>query len=742
MEILRIGITYNNTPVSIREKVSFSKDDRIKATKLLQNQKSILENVIISTCNRTEIFALVDQVHTGKYYIKHFIADWFDIEYDIIKEYFEIDIAENAIEYLFLLACGMKSQVIGETQILGQVKDAYKQSLAQKSTGTIFNHLFQQVLSYAKNIHTTYGLNDKPRSVPYQVFNILKEDIKLSSKSILIIGLGEIGQIMLKNIQNIQYGELFIINRTYDKAVKLANRLNDDVHAFPFHLLEEIINRSDIIISAISVEKPIINKRTLKNENKQVFFDLGMPRNIDLSLSNLKNKTVYNVDQINELITSHNLQVEIIEDEIRQNIWTEIADYYKWQTELGVFPLINELRQKQMKHLNQVTQSLDNKLPNLKEKDKKKVNKHFKSLLNAMLKDPIINIKELSLADNAAEHMKLVRKIFDIETDKKYEVNGLDKESIIRVGTRGSHLAVAQTNIIIESLSKIFPNIKFEIVIISTQGDRDKNSKLKDIGGKGVFVKEIEKKLLDGEIDIAIHSLKDMSTKLVEGTTIASIPRRDAPFDSLLTLGYPSIESLPLNAKVGTGSLRRAKQLKRIRPDLIVVDIRGNLDTRIQKLVDNDLDAIVVATSGLIRSGFFSRNNELNLNHISLNQNDMIPAVGQGALAIQCRDNDQDIIEIVRTINDYETELLTRIEREYLAQLGVNCNFPVGAYASILENGEVSVIGMLASKISDTFIVEKVQSKNCVTANLGKELFEKVVKKGGDSILSENNIGV
>lgn len=742
MEILRIGITYNNTPVSIREKVSFSKDDRIKATKLLQNQKSILENVIISTCNRTEIFALVDQVHTGKYYIKHFIADWFDIEYDIIKEYFEIDIAENAIEYLFLLACGMKSQVIGETQILGQVKDAYKQALAQKSTGTIFNHLFQQVLSYAKNIHTTYGLNDKPRSVPYQVFNILKEDIKLPSKSILIIGLGEIGQIMLKNIQNIKYGELFIINRTYDKAVKLANRLNDDVHAFPFHLLEEIINRSDIIISAISVEKPIINKRTLKNENKQVFFDLGMPRNVDLSLNNLKNKTVYNVDQINELITSHNLQVEIIEDEIRQNIWTEIADYYKWQTELGVFPLINELRQKQMKHLNQVTQSLDNKLPNLKEKDKKKINKHFKSLLNAMLKDPIINIKELSLADNAAEHMKLVRKIFGIETDKKYEVNGLDKEIVIRVGTRGSHLAVAQTNIVIESLSKIFPNIKFEIVIISTQGDRDKNSKLKDIGGKGVFVKEIEKKLLDGEIDIAIHSLKDMSTKLVEGTTIASIPRRDTPFDSLLTLGYPSIESLPLNAKVGTGSLRRAKQLKRIRPDLIVVDIRGNLDTRIQKLVDNDLDAIVVATSGLIRSGFFSRNNELNLNHISLDQNDMIPAVGQGALAIQCRDNDQDIIEIVRTINDYETELLTRIEREYLAQLGVNCNFPVGAYASILENGEVSVIGMLASKISDAFIVEKVQSKNCLTADLGKELFEKVVKKGGDSILSENNIGV
>ena len=742
MEILRIGITYNNTPVSIREKVSFSKDDRIKATKLLQNQKSILENVIISTCNRTEIFALVDQVHTGKYYIKHVIADWFDIEYDIIKEYFEIDIAENAIEYLFLLACGMKSQVIGETQILGQVKDAYKQSLAQKGTGTIFNHLFQQVLSYAKNIHTTYGLNDKPRSVPYQVFNILKEDIRLSSKSILIIGLGEIGQIMLKNIQNIKYGELFIINRTYDKAVKLANRLNDDVHAFPFHLLEEIINRSDIIISAISVGKPIINKKTLKNENKQVFFDLGMPRNIDLSLSNLKNKTVYNVDQINELITSHNLQVEIIEDEIRQNIWTEIADYYKWQTELGVFPLINELRQKQMKHLNQVTQSLDNKLPNLKEKDKKKINKHFKSLLNAMLKDPIINIKELSLADNAAEHMKLVRKIFSIETDKKYEVNGLDKEIVIRVGTRGSHLAVAQTNIVIESLSKIFPNIKFEIVIISTQGDRDKNSKLKDIGGKGVFVKEIEKKLLDGEIDIAIHSLKDMSTKLVEGTTIASIPRRDTPFDSLLTLGYPSIESLPLNAKVGTGSLRRAKQLKRIRPDLIVVDIRENLDTRIQKLVDNDLDAIVVATSGLIRSGFFSRNNELNLNHISLDQNDMIPAVGQGALAIQCRDNDQDIIEIVRTINDYETELLTRIEREYLAQLGVNCNFPVGAYASILENGEVSVIGMLASKISDAFIVEKVQSKNCLTTDLGKELFEKVVKKGGDSILSENNIGV
>ena len=217
----------------------------------------------------------------------------------------------------------------------------------------------------------------------------------------------------------------------------------------------------------------------------------------------------------------------------------------------------------------------------------------------------------------------------------------------IIVGTRGSKLAVTQTNWVINKLKEKHPEVEFETKIIKTKGDLIQNVSLDKIGDKGLFVKEIEQQLIDGQIDMAVHSMKDMPSNLPEGLKFASIPKREDARDVLvLKEGYSSINDLPNGAKVATGSKRRKYQLLKYRPDLNIVPIRGNIDTRIRKIVDENLDGVVLAASGLLRVGL-----EDKITYY-IPKDIMIPAPAQGALAIEIRENSKDIEEIINSLKD------------------------------------------------------------------------------------------
>ncbi|MBB1079435.1 hydroxymethylbilane synthase [Limosilactobacillus sp. STM2_1] len=269
------------------------------------------------------------------------------------------------------------------------------------------------------------------------------------------------------------------------------------------------------------------------------------------------------------------------------------------------------------------------------------------------------------------------------------------------VGSRKSKLAMAQTKLVIAALQKLFPATEFEIKNVITEGDRKQQASLAKIGGKGVFVKEIEEKLKNSTIDFAVHSLKDVMPALPDELILGAFPKRVSPFDCLVSRQkFASVEDLPHGARIGTNSLRRQGQLLSVRPDLEIVPIRGNIDTRLRKIDTENLVGIVLAEAGLARL-----NANLNGYHIMSLKDDVIPAVGQGCLAIECRKNDTAIRQMLDQINDETSAYCVKIEREFMRELGGSCNFPIGGHA-YQKGSQILFDGLIASPNGEHVIKE------------------------------------
>jgi len=274
--------------------------------------------------------------------------------------------------------------------------------------------------------------------------------------------------------------------------------------------------------------------------------------------------------------------------------------------------------------------------------------------------------------------------------------------NVCRLGTRGSKLAVAQVEIVKAKLEKVNPNTKFEIEIIHTQGDIDLTSPLCEIGGKGVFIKELEVALLNKQIDVAVHSLKDMTTALPDELELSGFLPAEAFADVIvLSSKYEYFDELPPGATLATGSMRRKALLKKIRPDIKTADIRGNVLTRISKLNEDAFDGLVLSEAGLIR---------LHLEHLishRFNPHLFCPAPGQGVIALESRKDNPDILKICRSINDRNQEIKSTTELAFLEKVGFDCRAPLGLHA-ILEKGKLSMIAFMATETMDQYMEQRV----------------------------------
>lgn len=247
--------------------------------------------------------------------------------------------------------------------------------------------------------------------------------------------------------------------------------------------------------------------------------------------------------------------------------------------------------------------------------------------------------------------------------------------SALRIGTRGSRLARWQADWVASELSSRNPDLKVEIVEIKTQGDRDRTSPLSAIGGMGLFTKEIQRAVMDGLVDVAVHSLKDLPTQGPTTLSLAAVPAREGVADALISPRFRTLATLPAGATVGTSSQRRRAQLLYLRPDLKVVDLRGNVETRLNAAIDGQLDAVVLAEAGLHRLGLLDRVTEL------LAPPRFLPAVGQGALGIECRSDDLRTRELLRSLDDPATHANVTVERSILAELEGGCTIPLAVWA-------------------------------------------------------------
>lgn len=298
------------------------------------------------------------------------------------------------------------------------------------------------------------------------------------------------------------------------------------------------------------------------------------------------------------------------------------------------------------------------------------------------------------------------------------------------IGTRQSLLALWQSNHIASLLRKQYPDCQVTLKKIVTKGDRILDVPLAQIGGKGLFTKEIETELLDGTVDLAVHSLKDMPTVLPEGLCLTAITTRANVGDAFVSNQYASFSELPQGAVLGTSSLRRKAQLLAVRPDLKIVDLRGNVDTRLRKLDEGQMDAIILAAAGLERLGHADRIREIIPTTVCL------PAVGQGALAIECRSDNKEVRDMLAFLNDLPTKQATDAERAFLGLIEGGCQVPIGVHAEV-ENDNVKIEAVIASLDGSKVLRNNITGPAANAADLGRKLGQKMLAEGGEQILAD-----
>ena len=305
------------------------------------------------------------------------------------------------------------------------------------------------------------------------------------------------------------------------------------------------------------------------------------------------------------------------------------------------------------------------------------------------------------------------------------------------IGSRGSQLALRQSKILQEALQKHHPDLESSIEVIRTTGDQTPRADLSKLAAsvKGLFVKEIEEALLERQIDLAVHSLKDLPTETPEGLTLAAILPREDPRDALVTAApeTPSFQALPQGARLGTGSLRRRVQLLLLRPDLVISPIRGNVDTRIKKVQQENLDGIILAAAGLNRLGLHDKIAYL------FPVEEMIPAIGQGALAVEIRTDDESTRQIVKPVDDPSTRSCTLAERRFLQKMGGGCDVPMGAHASI-ANGKAAFTAFVAGPRSLQVARTASQGNAQELEELALEAARYLLAHGADKMLEESNV--
>jgi glutamyl-tRNA reductase len=409
----------------------------------LRNQKSILECVIVSTCNRTEIYAVADQLHTGRYYIKSYLAEHFGLEVADISPFLTIKNGEAAVEHLFRVSAGLDSMVIGETQILGQVKDSFLEAQSLSATGTIFNKLMKQAITFAKKCHSETDIGENAVSVSYAAVELAKKIFGgLQNKTILIVGAGKMGELTAKHLHASGGNEVLVINRTFEKAKEVAEKFHGIAH--PFEHLEQLLVRADIVISSTGASEFVITKEMAapavkKRKGLPLFMvDIAVPRDLDPSLHELDNIFLYDIDDLEGIVESNLAERKKEAEKIELMIEAEIVNFQSWISMLGVVPLISALREKALTIQAETMQSIERKMPELTDRERKILSKHTKSIVNQLLREPVTKAKEMAGQPRAEEQLQLFTEIFGLEEyvdkQKQLETELADqrKESISR----------------------------------------------------------------------------------------------------------------------------------------------------------------------------------------------------------------------------------------------------------------------------------------------------------------------
>ncbi len=420
MHIIAVGLNYRTAPVEVREKFAFATEELPLALEQLSRTKSMLECVIVATCNRTEIYAVVDRLHVCGRYIRGFLENWFGLPREQFTKHLYMYEDELAIEHLMRVTCGLDSMVIGETQILGQVKDAFSLAQSCRTTGTIFNQLFKQAVTVAKRAHSETSIGETAVSVSYAAVELGKRIFgTFQGKSVLIVGAGKMSELTLKHLKANGAAKVMVANRTLARAEELAGKVGGI--AVPMDRLTSVLPEIDVVISSTGASsyvlsasdvRPVLEGRT----SKPLFMiDIAVPRDLDPDLAELANVFLYDIDDLEGIVESNLEQRRKESAKIETMIAAEMSAFELWYKLLGVSPVIRALQEKAADIHEETMISLLNKLPDLDERERKVIGKLTKSMMNQLMHDPILRIKELAAERGGEEAVQLFADLFGLE---------------------------------------------------------------------------------------------------------------------------------------------------------------------------------------------------------------------------------------------------------------------------------------------------------------------------------------
>lgn len=433
MYIIQVGFNHRTTPIEIREQFAFDEARLHEANVMLEDYESILENVILSTCNRTELYAVVDQMDRGIKSIKHFLQDWFSIPIDEFASYIVVKKNKEAVEHLFKVTTGLHSMVLGETQILGQVRDAFLLAQEEGTTGTIFNELFKRVVTFSKQSHRKTAIGANAVSISYAAVQLAKKiHGNLANKRIVIYGAGEMGELAMRHLAASGVENMTVVNRTLSRAESLAREFN--AKALGTDNLQTALIDADILISSTAASQPVLTKDDLapiqrKRRGKPLFLlDIAVPRDIDANISSLDSTFLYDIDDLQHIVDENKAKRERAAKQIEKDLQVAMNEFQQWIITLGVVPVIRALREKSFDIQQATYDSILRKIPDLDEREQKVILKHTQSIVNQILRHPITQAKEMSTSKDKESLLTHFVDIFGLDESIKHDIYKRSKQ--------------------------------------------------------------------------------------------------------------------------------------------------------------------------------------------------------------------------------------------------------------------------------------------------------------------------
>jgi len=420
VNLILVGVNHKTTPVEIREKLAFTKGKIEESVDRLFNFPDIIEHTILSTCNRVEIYARANCQDSAIKAIKQFICDFHEVSPVELEDHFYSYRNEEAVEHLFRVSSSLDSMILGEAQILGQVKDAYSLAKDLRSTGLVLNQLFEKAFSIAKKVREETGIAERSVSISSAAVELAQKIFDdLENRTVMLVGTGEMAELAAKHLISYGVKTVYVTSRTYDRAANLARTLNGS--ALDFEAFKNELHRADIVITSTSapnfiIKKEMVEKAIHERKNKPIFFiDIAVPRDIEPDVNDLENIYLYDIDDLHVVVSANMKEREKEAENAMNFISQEVTKFNNWVGTLDAVPTIVEIRKKAENIRMQEIEKTLKKISHLSEDDKKLLRQMSSSMVNKILHKPTIKLKQKTQSEDGHVYLKAIRHLFHLD---------------------------------------------------------------------------------------------------------------------------------------------------------------------------------------------------------------------------------------------------------------------------------------------------------------------------------------